>query len=182
MNPVDELYKKFSTVLNLDIVKNDLSLSSATNDTFKKFLLLAAASQFEARMTAAVLNFARQATAENHALVHLVERKAVKRQYHTWFQWDSQNANAFFAMFGSDFRKHMGELLKENDDLGNSIAAFMKIGRARNELVHENIATFAFDKTSEEVYDTYKQALLFVEWFPGELKKFAKTPAVYSKE
>lgn len=182
MNPVDELYMKFSMVLNLEFFKNDLSLSSATSDTFRKFLLLAAASQFEARMTAAVLNFARQATAENHALVHLVQRKVVKRQYHTWFEWERQNANAFFGMFGNDFRKHMEKLLKERKDIEESIAAFMEIGRDRNRLAHGDIVAFQYEKTGKEVYDTYKQALLFVEWFPGELEKFAETPAVSPAE
>ncbi len=42
----------------------------------------------------------------------LVKNKAVSRQYHTWFDWNANNANAFFNMFGDGFRSHMVEIVK----------------------------------------------------------------------
>ena len=173
--PVDTLYEDFTGILKS--LENDLSLRIRADDIFRKFLLLAAASYFEKRLTETVEGFVAKATSDDHVLTHLVRKKAVERQYHAWFDWERQNANKFFAMFGDGFRSHMIKELDENsEDIKGAIQAFMEIGRNRNLLVHGDLGAFSLEKKSEEVYEIYKRALVFVEWFPGELAKFTRNP------
>ena len=41
-------------------------------------------------------------------------------------------------------------------------------------LVHQNFSAFALEKTAEEVYETYRLAVEFVDWFPQELRAFCR--------
>ena len=43
-----------------------------------------------------------------------------------------------------------------------SIKAFMDLGQERNRLVHQDYGTFYMEKTSEEIFDMYREALKFV--------------------
>ena len=45
----------------------------------------------------------------------------------------------------------------------SAIAAFLEVGRERNKLVHQDYASFPFEKTLDEIYDLYRRALGFVE-------------------
>ena len=56
----------------------------------------------------------------------------------------------------------------------SAIEAFLEIGRERNRLVHQNFGTFTLEKTSKEIYDTYRSAVEFVEWVPRELREFSR--------
>lgn len=177
MKTPDDIHEVFRGVLMH--LKDDLSLQSKAGDIFSKFLLLAVASYFEKRLTDAVMDFTAQVTkSENHALTNLVRNKAVERQYHQWFDWKkSKNANSFFKLFGQDFLAHMkAELSGDHESINDAIRAFMEIGRERNLLTHEDIATYRLEKTSHDVYATYKRALPFVEWFPVALAEFAGNP------
>jgi RiboL-PSP-HEPN len=101
-----------------------------------------------------------------------VKNKALARQYHTFFNWDARNANSFFGLFGGDFKDFMTAKVEDDSTLEAGIKAFLQLGDSRNELVHENFATFALDKTAEEIYELYKKALRFVEVFPMTLSEF----------
>ena len=182
-NSIDALYDDLSAVLVALLPKP--SLHTRMNGTFSKFLLLAVASHFEARLTKAVMDFVTKSTAPGHVIAHLVHNKVIDRKYHTWFDWKkvrAGSANHFFAMFGDDFGDYMKAQVKNREDIRRSIEKFIEIGGDRNSLVHEALAVYDYEKTSDDVYEAYKQALLFVEWFPGELKKFAETPAVSPAE
>lgn len=63
--------------------------------------------------------------------------------------------------------------VKDSDELKLSISAFMEIGRERNKLVHQDYATFALEKTLDEVHGLYRNALLFVDSFPAFLRESA---------
>lgn len=96
-------------------------------------------------------------------MVAFVKNKAVSRQYHTWFKWDDSNANQFFGLFGSEFKQMMTDRVKASDELRISIRAFLEVGNERNKLVHQDYASFALEKTLDEIYSLYRQALNFVE-------------------
>ncbi len=171
---VDSLYKDFSNMLAFLEEKGEVSWSSVADENFRKVLLIAAASHFERSMTERVLNFVKQVTTENHPLTWLVHNKAVRRQYHTWFDWKARNAHQFFGLFGADFQDHMKKEVANDSDLNSAIQAFMEIGRERNRLVHEDFGNFSLEKTSEEIHRLYTEATRFVEWFPEALKTFAE--------
>ena len=171
---VDGLHKDFSDILDFLEEKDEVSWSNVANENFRKVLLIAAASHFEQSMSDLVLNFAKQVTTENHPLTWLVHNKVVRRQYHTWFDWDARNANKFFSLFGTAFRDRMKKEVDNDTDLDSSIQAFIEIGQERNRLVHQDFGNFSLEKTSEEIHKLYVEATRFVAWFPEALKTFAE--------
>ena len=70
------------------------------NDTYKKSLLLSVASFFEATITKAIHDYVDKKSRQTPEIVAFVDNKAIKRQYHTFFSWDGNNANQFFGLFG----------------------------------------------------------------------------------
>jgi hypothetical protein len=171
--PLKELQAAFLDVAKLLGDANEPSLVFALDDVARKTLLVSAASYFEVQLSRAVEDFCRTSSGANSLVPSLVTAKAVKRQYHTWFSWDGSNANAFFAMFGSDFKAHMQDVLKDSPDLEDQISAFMELGRERNRLVHGDYATYPVEKTAQEIYATYLIALEFVRRVPIELRACA---------
>lgn len=153
---------------------NGMTLLSVVDEAFPKALLLAAASHFEKCLTETVKDFAREVTADDQRIMSLVETKAIKYQYHKWFDWGyGKNANQFFSLFGIGFKQYAQDQVNQKDWLKDSIRAFLEIGDERNKLVHEDFASFQMNKTSEEIYELYRSATLFVEWFPQAIREFS---------
>jgi hypothetical protein len=167
--PVDRLFDEASAIVKVLEDKPEPSLQIAAAENLRKILLLAAASHFENKVCALVLEFVRESTGGSVLVEEFVRNKAVARQYHTWFDWDTSNANKFFRLFGPTFLAVMDEQVKSSTELRDSIGAFLEIGRERNLLLHQDYATFAMEKTMEEIYTLYKKALLFIEKLPLEL-------------
>lgn len=143
--------------------RDEPSLAIAAADNFRKALVLASASYFEHRVSSCVLEFVHECAKGNDLVVGFVKNKAISRQYHTWFKWDESNANQFFGLFGSSFKQAMTERVTASDELRASIRAFLELGNERNKLVHQDFASFALEKTLDEIYGLYRQALLFVD-------------------
>lgn len=171
MTVVDRLYGEFKSLVSYLEQGNEISFRNTVDENFRKALLLAAASYFEHRITNDILEFAREMSNENELLLSFVKNKAVSRQYHSYFDWESANANKFFGLFGDLFSKYIKELLKNDNNLSSSVKAFLEIGRERNRLVHQDFGTFSLEKNSEEIYQLYKSALAFVDTLPSELRQ-----------
>ena len=163
---VDRLYTEANAVIQLLRGSSEFSLQVAAADQFRKALLLAAASYFEDRVCNFVLELVRLRAKGSSLVENFVRNKAVARQYHSWFAWDGNNANQFFALFGSEFRASMTTRVRASSDLQSSIRAFLELGNERNRLVHQNYATFQMEKTLDEVYALYKASSLFVDALP----------------
>jgi hypothetical protein len=143
--------------------------------------LLAAASYFESELCRHVSDFAAEISSESILLTSLIRRKAIDRQYHSWFKWDVNNANAFFSLFGEEFTDFMKTKSKTEAWLLPSIRDFMDLGRSRNLLVHGNFAAFTLEKTTDDVFTSYKSALLFVEAIPLFLRECSSTERKMAK-
>lgn len=170
MSSIDALYADFSALLTYLEERREVSWRTLADANFRKILLIAVASDFERSMQEAVLDFAKQVAGNDHPLAHLIQNKAIRRQYHTWFNWEARNANSFFGLFGEAFKEDMQQKVTDEEELKASIEAFLAIGQARNRLVHENFADFTMEKTSEEIYKLYNSAKLFVNRFPQFLR------------
>jgi hypothetical protein len=168
---VDKLHEDFTTLIALLDAQNEPSLRTSADDIFRRTLLLAAASFFESRIVQCVLDFAEEITRSDGMITEFIRIKAIERQYHSWFSWKDKNANSFFALFGSEFKSFMKRKLAGDEELESAISAFMEIGRDRNRLVHENFAAFSLEKTSDEIYKSYKSALYFVNTMPQLLRE-----------
>ena len=168
---VDKMYEEF-TRLDVLLTGNDLSLGLSMKQHFSKTLLLAAASHFEARLTETVRKFSEASLiSRDHPLVGFVEKKATTREYYKWFDWNSRNARIFFGLFGTKFAARAKEIVDDNAELGESIQAFLAIGRERNRLVHGDFAKFSMNDTVDQIHRRYSSARMFVDWVPEVLRQ-----------
>lgn len=173
---IDRMYEEISELIQYLEKDGEVSLRSTADENFRKALLLAAASYFEHRICEAIISFTGESSSANHLLVEFVRNKALSRQFHTLFDWNSRNANKFFSLFGDTFSNFMKNELRKDDSLSTSIGAFMELGTERNRLVHQDFGTFPLEKTAKEIYDLYLAAQVFVEAIPEKMRQCLNQP------
>jgi hypothetical protein len=159
---IDKAYEDNASLLLYLSERNELSLLRTVDDSFRKTLVLSAASLFEHRISEAIENYCARKSGADACVLALVRIKALKRQYFSYFDWDSRRAGPFFTLLG----ENIGEKLKtesKSDPLKTSLEAFLELGFLRNCLVHQNFAGYVFEKTNKEVYVLYQQASIFVD-------------------
>lgn len=167
--PIDTLYQQQKDLLDYLKEQKELSHHATASVLFQKTLLLGVASYFEHAISEIVVRFLNQYGNGHEGIVSFAKKKGVDRQYHTYFGWDGNNANSFFALFGPTFLARSKEEVKRSPDLNNAIRAFLDLGNSRNELVHLNFVTFTIEKTADEIYALYKTAAPFVSWLEQAL-------------
>ncbi|CAD0009989.1 HEPN domain-containing protein [Flavobacterium chungangense] len=172
---IDQQYLNGNSLIDYLKVQRELTFYNEAENNFRKTILLSAASYFEKEFTDLIIEFAKSQSDGNDLVISIIKQKAISRQYHTYFNWESSNANTFFGLFGTDFQTKMKQRVKEEPALDKSIKAFLGIGNERNKMVHQNFAEITIDKTAEEIYTLYQTSLLFIETMKSELIK-KKTP------
>jgi RiboL-PSP-HEPN len=178
---VDRLYSDTKELLDYLAAKGEPSFQTRVDDNVRKTLLLSAASYFESVIKDALVSFFGERTNQCALTVAFIQNKGLERQYHTLFTWDRNNANSFFGLFGPGFKDFMSAQVKNNPELEQSIQAFLRLGETRNHLVHGNFAVFPLERTSEQIYDLYKQAVIFVDLLPSKLREFAASQDIAVK-
>lgn len=155
----------------LDLLVDDLSLHSFANNQLRKALLLSAASQFEVRISRALERFADVHSQGHEALSAMIRQQVIARKFHTHFKWDSRTSGAgpFFGLFGERWRDYLKQKVSSSPTLKEGVESFIELGQLRNELVHQNFATYTFEKTVEDVHELYSKANTFVEFIETEL-------------
>jgi hypothetical protein len=169
---IDSLYDEFIEVRKFLDDSKEISLSSIVDNTFKKTLAISAASYFEDELRKILLKYFNETSNNNNVVISFIKNKAITRQYHTFFDWKSKNANKFFALFGEDFKESASNDIKTNESIEKAIRDFIDLGNTRNELAHLNFANIELNKTAEEVYDQFRQALLFLQYFENKLNSY----------
>lgn len=162
---IERTYEDLNTTIDALNKEKEISALVTVQSNAAKLLLLGAASEFEVTLCDTVRTYVQEASNSNEHISSFVEAKGISRQYHTWFQWESNNANSFFKMFGSSFTDKMKKKVEEDQNLKNSIKSFLTIGQTRNLLVHKNFTTYNLDHTAEDVYKLYIDAKKFVSGF-----------------
>lgn len=148
---ITSLHDEYSELIEFYKSNNQVSFEMYINDTYKKSLLLSVASFFEATITKALHDYVDKKSRQTPEIVALVDNKALKRQYHTFFNWDGNNANQFFGLFGEDFKQRAREEIRSRA-LDDAETAFMSVGRERNRLVHQNYVEAQINDTFEEIW------------------------------
>jgi hypothetical protein len=171
-NVVDRLYRDNRDLLDYLQRNEEISYRVEVDSNFRKTLLLSVASYFESIMKDILLDFFKEQTNKSTVVLSFIENKAIERQYHTYFNWEGNNANSFFGLFGEDFRDFMKKEVRTDNQLDESIRAFLKLGNTRNQLVHQNFASFSLENTAEEIYQLYEQAEYFVDVLPKKLREY----------
>lgn len=170
---VEEFYEYCCRMSALVASENDLSFKNDIDSLLQKQLAVGVASMFEVELCARVKDFVRVSSSENSELLSLVSKKAIERQYHSWFNWDGVNANSFFSLFGPGFKQYMSERVRQDEGLEASIRAFLELGKDRNTIVHDDFLNCSYGKTADEVFKQYEKALKFIQLFPDVLFEFA---------
>ena len=166
---IDTIYRRNKEIASYLNQERQITFESDVRDTFRKVLVLSIASYFENEVKNLILDFIKQKS-RSEIVSTFVQRKAIERQYHTFFQWDGSNANAFFGLFGSDFKQKCKELISVDGELESAVKAFIELGRTRNELVHLDFATYQLAKSDEEYYALYQSAEKFLYFLRDQLK------------
>lgn len=180
---IDKQYTSGIELINYLKSKQEITLAGEAENNFSKNMLLSAASYFEKEISETIIEFAKSHSDNNELIVSIIKVKAVKRQYHTYFDWEkASNANSFFSLFGDDFKNKMTKRVKDEPELEKSIKAFLELGQERNKLVHQNFAEIVLDKTAEEIYKLYQTSLLFIDTIKKELIKDNDNQAVAAKK
>jgi hypothetical protein len=170
---IDRMHGDFETLRGFLEQHEEISLLSMADANLSKCLLLTIASYFEATLTKHVRDFISDETEAHVLICALVENKAISRQFHTWFNWDSKNANQFFGLFGTEFKQFTEREMKNNAEIDQGVRAFLELGSDRNRLVHQDFGNFVLEKTSAEIFASYRKALKFVDKVPQLLRQFS---------
>lgn len=170
--PIDRLYEEHKQLVEFLEQANQPSLIVTVDESFRKSLTLAAASYFEVRTREYVVAYVEEVTQKNVRVVSFAKAKGVERQYHTYFDWKKRKAGPFFALFGGDFKAFIDATIRTDDRLQKSIDAFLELGDLRNMLAHQDYAVFTMEKTVEDIYELYKNALYFTELMPQKLREW----------
>ncbi len=158
---VDRLYHEFHDIIE-NINQVEVSLQLSAEDAFRKNLLVTAVSYFEREINDHVMRLVEKSSGYNEMIVAFVRNKAIERQFYTYFQWNTRNANSFFGLFGEGFKSYMTGRVNTDEAYARAIRAFLELGSERNRLVHQDFGTFQMEKTSKEIFHLYRVASLFV--------------------
>jgi len=168
--PVDIQYQSILRMSERLEADGEISLTVSATDWLRKVLLLSAASYFEHRVVEVVLGFVSERSRSDEAITAMIKTKVVDRKYHTFFNWEGKNANSFFSMFGSTLADQLKAQAKSDQLIDDSVIAFLELGHLRNQLVHENFATFPIPKTIGEIYLLYQTASRFLDFVETSLQ------------
>ena len=123
---IDKSYEDNESLRLYLAERNEISLLRTVDDSFRKTLVLSAASLFEHQITDALHNYCVHKTGSDACVLALVRIKVLTRQYHTYFEWESRGgAGPFFKLLGEE----MGQRLKAQSKLEP-----LKISRLRHSL------------------------------------------------
>lgn len=159
---IKALHDEYTELIEFCQTNNQVSFAMYINDIYRKTLILSSTSFFEFIITKAIHDFASKVSQQNTEIVAFIDNKAIKRQYHTFFDWDGRNANKFWGLFGDDFKVKARSRIKEQN-LNEAEIAFISLGQTRNQLVHQNFVEVQINDTFEEIYNKYIKACDFVE-------------------
>lgn len=169
---IDSQYKEIKELEEFLIQQNEISFKNFTDSNFRKALLLSSASYYENEIKKIINSFFTNKTGNCSISISFINNKAIERQFHTYFSWKDNNANSFFGLFGSDFKDHMKNKVKDDSNLNQSIKDFMEIGRERNRMVHQDFGNFTLEKTTDEIFTLHNSALYFIDFLKSELDEY----------
>ena len=172
---IDKLYQDNEDLSKYLLENQEPSFKSASDANFNKSMVIAAASYFEFRLMWTIEELITKYSDKNELIIEFAKNKAMNRQFHTFFDWNSKNANKFFGLFGNGFQEFMKAEVKSDEKLDESIKAFVEICGKRNELVHENFAGFSDVKTAKETYDLYRRGIEFLIALPAKFRKYVES-------
>lgn len=161
--PLDSLIEDYSTLYQYLVDNGEISLAVDVENYYKKIFLLSCASYYEKVIQEIIQAFVAE-NSKDDRVFRFLSNKAIKRQYHTYFSWESANINTFLGLFGTEFKDRIAAEIKEAPDLENGVRAFLTIGNERNKMVHEDFLSYSLGKTFPELKELNRQAFVLIEY------------------
>lgn len=169
--PVDAVLAHYVSIIDYLRDNDEISLQIEAESNLRKVLVVSAASYFEDQVKLHLREFIAECSQGNARIVNIFDDKIVERQYHTLFDWKGTKANTFYGMFGQEFAEMMKRIVRESELIDSQVRAFLELGLLRNQMVHQNFASYYFDKTMEEIIASYQLGRQFVDSLPIWLRQ-----------
>ena len=166
-NPIDKFYENFTKLKSFLLSQSQLDYFNIVENDFRKNLLISSASFIESELQRILIDFI-ESNSNHSAITYFMKKKAIARQYHTYFDWNGNNINSFLGLFGEEFKKEIQDKIKTKNILKNT-KDFLELGKLRNELVHQNFVTYNLEKTTDEVKQLFDSANQFLIFFEKEI-------------
>jgi hypothetical protein len=101
-------------------------------------------------------------------------RQGVERKFFSLFDFSAstRNVNDFLGKFGPEFSAWAKQDMAEQGLVKEDQVAFLDFCRMRNNLVHNNYATYSIGKTLDEVWIAFCAALKLSEWIDAAFVRF----------
>jgi hypothetical protein len=136
-----------------------------------KLLVLTCSSVYELFFSSELLRWVDETTNGHKTIVEFVRKKAVEKQFHTFFDWDKKNANQFYNKMGNTFSEDVKKEIEKNE-LRGAERTFLKIVNVRNNVAHANAS---IDYTFDEVLKMHNEAVGFLEFLFHFIKNYEKS-------
>ena len=162
--PIQKLIEDYKDLQNILVGNGEISSSIIVNEHYRKIFLLSCASFYETEILEIIRRFVIKNSKDNRVFEFL-NKKAIQRQYHTYFNWDqTNNINQFLSCFGEKFKNKISDEIKKDENLARYVKSFLIIGSERNKMVHGNFLEYKLEKTFEEIISLYNDANQFIEY------------------
>jgi hypothetical protein len=162
-SPVNSLYTYASSIISSLVRDNLIGDASFASMFFSKSLVLCCSSYFESVLTELIEYQVNIRKNECCPAYNFARSKGILKQYHSWFDWEAKNINKFLSLFGHDFKIAARNLIDRSERLRAAETSFMYIGALRNQLVHNNFASFSIDDSMDDVFRKFQEASELVE-------------------
>lgn len=174
MSEVDRIHDELLALKEIILKAESPSDLNAFETLAANTLLLSSASYFERQICEGIEQAARSG-GTSEALIQFILKHGLERKYHQLFNWKQNNINGFLGLFGDDAKKTMDDEIRADESLTQATKDFMSIGSQRNELVHNNFASFALVSDMAEIWTKYLSAKRFSDWLPLKLSEFTES-------
>lgn len=168
--PINGFVEDYHELKGYLLGNGQISLENNIENHLRKVMLLSCASYYENQIQEIIKNFV-QRYSTDEKVSNFVLKKAISRQYHTYFVWDGNNVNSFLGLFGENFKKEVSTIISQDEVLKEQMKAFLQLGNERNKMVHENFLVYNLEKTFDEIIQLNEKAEKFVDFLRKEFEK-----------
>jgi hypothetical protein len=166
---LDNFINDYEDLKKLLIKHSEISFQSFIEPHLTKTFLLSCASFYESQIRE-IMKIFMSNNAKDERLISFAMNLGINRQYHQYFQWESNNINNFLGLFGDKFKISVSNEIKSREDLNNGMKAFLIIGNLRNKIVHNNFLEYYLPNTFDEIIEMNNQALIFLTFLHEKFK------------
>lgn len=168
--PINGFVEDYHELKGYLLSNGQISLENNIENHLRKVMLLSCASYYENQIQEMIKDFVKRYSTDEK-VSNFVLKKAISRQYHTYFDWDGNNVNSFLGLFGETFKKEVSATISQDEALKEQMKAFLQLGSERNKMVHENFLVYNLEKTFDEIIQLNDKAEKFVDFLRKEFEK-----------